>query len=100
MADRRDTVNSMGKSPGDLESVEALAEAERQMAEHEADLFDRLMEGVAAYVPQDLSAYERRHLVDGLIEANPELREVAQRLEIFERFRSASRGCSAGRTSG
>lgn len=58
------------------------------MEEHEAALFDRLMEGVAPYVPKGLSADERHHLIGGLIEASPELCEIAQPLEIFKRFGS------------
>lgn len=60
------------------------------MAEHEVDLFDQLIEGVATYVPKDLTAGERRHVIEGLIGANPELREVAQRLAILQRFRRFS----------
>ena len=58
------------------------------MANHQVDLFDRLLEGVAPYVPKGLSADEKRHLIDGLIEASPELCEIAQRLETLKRFGS------------
>lgn len=78
----------MMKSSGNLDQAEVLLGAERQMAEHEAGLFDRLIEGVAPYVPKGLSADEKRHLIDRLIEADPELRALAQRLEIFKRFGS------------
>lgn len=51
------------------------------MADHQVDLFDHLMEGVVPHVPKNLSADEKRHLIEGLIDANPELCEIAQRLE-------------------
>jgi hypothetical protein len=73
----------MWKSPGAVDHAEALVDAERQMADHQVDLSDRLMERVAPYVPKGLSADEKRHLIDGLIEASSELCEVAQRLETF-----------------
>jgi hypothetical protein len=90
MAARRATVGPVRESAADPDRAEALAEAECQMAEHEVDLFNRLLEGVAAYVPKDLSADERRHVIEGLAGANPELREVAQRLAILQRFRHFS----------
>jgi hypothetical protein len=76
----------MWKSPGDFDHAEALVDAERQMAGHQVDLFDRLMGGVVPYVPKSLSPDEERHLIEGLIDANPELCEIAQRLEIFRPF--------------
>jgi hypothetical protein len=90
ISDQRTTVDPMRKSPRDLDRAEALLGAERQMEEHEATLFDRLLKGVAPYVPKGLSADERHHLIGRLIEANPQVREVVQRLETFGRFRSSS----------
>jgi hypothetical protein len=81
----------MKKSPGDLDHAEALADVERQMAAHQVDLFDRLMEGVAPFVPKYLSAKEKHHLIEGLIEASPELCDLAQRLEVLRQFESPLR---------
>jgi hypothetical protein len=76
----------MRQSLGYVDQADGLVEAERQIEELEVDLFGRLMKGVAAHVPQGLSADERRHLIEGLIAASPELREVAQRLETLSGF--------------
>jgi hypothetical protein len=81
----------MWKPPGDLDHAEALVDVERQMADHQVDLFDRLLEGVAPYLPKHLSVDEKRHLIESLIDASPELCEVAQRLEILKRFGSPLR---------
>lgn len=61
------------------------------MTDHQVDLFDRLMERVAPYVPKYLSPDEKRHLIEGLIDANPELCEIARRLETFRQSGSLLR---------
>jgi len=71
----------MRQSLGYVDHADGLVEAERQIEELEVDLFGRLMKGVGPHVPEGLTADERRHVIEGLIEASPELREVAQCLE-------------------
>ncbi|MGV1048563.1 MAG: hypothetical protein ACOYD4_08600 [Solirubrobacterales bacterium] len=70
----------MSKSFEDVSSDGAILQAEQEMTELAVGLFDRLVAELAGYVPRDLSTDEKRHVVEGLIEANPELDEMAERL--------------------
>lgn len=76
----------MSQSLRYIDHADGLFEAERQIDELEVDVFGRLVKGVAAHMPTGLTAEERRHVIEGLIAASPELREVAERLEALSAF--------------
>jgi hypothetical protein len=62
-------------------------EAEQQMAEHELDIFRRLFAVAARHVPIDATAPEVHQAIEKLILEDPEARELAERLGLFDQFR-------------
>jgi hypothetical protein len=70
----------MTKPFEDVSSEDVILQAEQEMTELAAGLFDHLVAELAGYVPRNLSTEEKRHVIEGLIDANPDLDEMAERL--------------------
>jgi hypothetical protein len=63
--------------------------AERQMAEHEVEMKNRLVDSVAARVSRGMTnEAAMREAVEEMIRENPELRDLAERLAVMRQFRS------------
>jgi hypothetical protein len=60
---------------------------ERQMGEHELELFGRLVASAAAQLPADATEDEIHTAVIDLLRNDPETRDLADRLAILQRHR-------------
>lgn len=70
----------------DVGSEEAIRGAEDEMRALAAELFDSLVLRLAEHVPRHASPDEKRHVVEGLIDADPDLHDMTERLAVINLF--------------